>query len=177
MAFIPQDQNPSMKPSFWGSADGNDEALLDALNQVVDRGAESLMILSCSANNHSAQHLSGGLKSCAIPVCRAVFPSVFFADKKLDTGFIIVGLPFSISVKSYSLNDSTFEVDGAAVLHGYTNNKSQDLLVFIDAMANTTEAFISKLFESIGGGMDVIGGGAGSVDFIQNHAYFPVQVC
>ena len=172
MAFIPQHQNPLLKPLVWISNDGTDNALLDALHQVVNHGAKSLMILSCSANNHSSAYLSESLESCPIPICGGVFPSVFFSDKKLDLGFIIVGFPFSISVTSYSLSSLVLDSNNLELLDGRVVNQAQDLLIFIDAMANATEAFISRLFETVGGGINVIGGGTGSVDFIQRPCVF-----
>jgi len=57
-------------------------------------------------------------------------------------------------------------LDGEAIHH------SRDLLVFIDAMANTTEPFINALYEAMGGGIDVIGGGAGAIDFKQRPCVF-----
>lgn len=65
------------------------------------------MILVCSGNNHSAKHLHASLQSCSVPICGGVFPSVFFANTKLDSGFIIVGFPFLISVAYYQLSTST----------------------------------------------------------------------
>jgi len=171
MTFISQQENFLLKPWVWVSEDGTDEALINALNEVVDCGAESLMILSCSANNHSEENLSHVLQTCPVPICGGIFPSVFFSDKKLDVGFIVVGFPFPISVAFYSLAVA-LDPNKPKVWGGDINNQSQDLLVFVDAMANTTETFINSLFESIGGGIDVIGGGAGSIDFIQKPCVF-----
>ncbi|MET0356250.1 MAG: FIST C-terminal domain-containing protein [Cellvibrio sp.] len=142
------------------------------MNQVINRGAKSLMILSCSANNHSDKHLFVALRNCLVPICGGIFPSVFFADKKLDAGFIILGFPFSVFVSSYSLTPLTNELQTPELWDGEIPVQSRDLLVFVDAMANATEIFISKLFERIGGGINVIGGGAGAIDFIQRPCIF-----
>jgi len=172
MAFISQQETSASKPLVWVSEQGLDECLVDALTQVVDRGAQSLMILSCSANNHSATYLEPVLQSCKILVCGGIFPSIFFADTKLDNGFIIVGFPFEISVTSYPLNELPVIETAVRQLGDTEAGHSRDLLIFIDAMANATEPFINGLYEAIGGGIDVIGGGAGSIDFIQRPCVF-----
>jgi hypothetical protein len=172
MAFTHHVENSSLKPLLWISENGDDDALINALNQVVEQGAKSLMILACSANNHSATYISAALKSCTVPICGGIFPSVFSANKKLDKGFIVVGFPIPTSVASYSLIDSALDANVPDSLDGNEIEQSQDLLIFVDSMANATELFISRLFESIGGGIDVIGGGAGSVDFIQRPCVF-----
>jgi len=172
MAFISFDDNSISKPSIFVSEQSSDKHLLDALTLVVERGAQSLMILACSANQHSAENLLSALQSCPIPICGGVFPSVFFADSKLDKGFIVVGFPFIISVTSYSLISSHINPNASKQVDGEAIHHSRDLLVFIDAMTNTTEFFISSLYEAIGGGIAVIGGGAGSIDFIQRPCVF-----
>lgn len=173
MAFMSLQENHALKPLIWVSEIGSDESLQHALAQVIANGVQSLMILACSANNHSAHNLFDALQSCPVPLCGGIFPSVFFADKKLDTGFIVVGFPFPISVASYPLaSSSTNNSIENHILDGDVIHHSLDLLVFIDAMAVTTEAFINRFYETIGGGIDVIGGGAGSLDFIQKPCIF-----
>lgn len=173
MGFISQQESAASTSLIWISEQGTDKCLLDALSQVVARGAQSLMILACSANNHSAKHLQASLRSCSLPICGGIFPSVFFADTKLDAGFIVVGFPFLVSVACYQLSaQPIFDFDTSVTLDGEAIQHSRDLLVFIDSMANATEPFINSLYETIGGGINVIGGGAGSIDFKQRPCVF-----
>lgn len=173
MAFIPVQENCALKPLIWVSEIGTDECLLDALTQVIVNGAQGLMILACSANNHSATILLNALQSCPVPICGGIFPSVFYADTKLDSGFIVVGFPFLISVATYKfMSPSLTNSHQAYLLDGDAIHSSLDLLVFTDAMADATETFINRLYETIGGGINVIGGGAGSLDFIQRPCIF-----
>ncbi|GGY65987.1 hypothetical protein GCM10011613_07360 [Cellvibrio zantedeschiae] len=173
MAFIAQQESVST-PLIWVSEQGTDKSLLDALTQILARGAQSLMILACSANNHSPRVLESSLQSYPIPICGGIFPSVFYADTKLDKGFILVGFPFVISVTNYdlSVNQTAPDFNSPLVRDAEQPQSSFDLLVFIDAMANATEPFINVLYETLGGGIDVIGGGAGSIDFKQRPCVF-----
>jgi hypothetical protein len=176
MGFITEQVDAATNPLIWVSEQGTDECLLDALSQVISRGAKSLMILACSSNDHSAKTLQNPLRSCPVPVCGGVFPSVFFSHTKLDTGFIILGFPFVVSIACYQLSDqSPVDVNSPVRLDGDLVRHSRDLVVFIDAMANATETFIDNLYEAIGGGIDVIGGGAGAIDFKQRPCVFSRQ--
>jgi hypothetical protein len=99
-------------------------------------------------------------------VCGGVFPSVFYSTKKLDLGFIVVGFPFPISVCCYpKISVSLGLLDQPEILDGKYIDHSRDLIVFVDAASAALEDFISSLYESIGGGIDVVGGGAGALDF------------
>lgn len=176
MGFISQQSGTSSKPLIWVSEQGSDKCLLDALSQVVSQGAKSLMILACSSNNHSPKALRNSLRSCPVPVCGGTFPSVFFSQTKLDTGFIIVGFPFVISIACYQFsNGSSIDINSPIRLDGDLVRHSRDLVVFIDAMANVTESFINNLYETVGGGIGVIGGGSGSIDFKQRPCIFSRQ--
>jgi hypothetical protein len=173
MAFVASQDSSAVEPLIWISESGTDKHLMDALAQVVAHGAKSLMILACSANNHSAKKLKIALQSLAVPVCGGIFPSVFFADKKLDIGFILIGFPFSISVDCYPLGSPLgVDVIPPAIMDSVEVKHSVDLLIFIDAMASSLESFIGALYETVGGGIDVIGGGAGSIDFVQRPCIF-----
>lgn len=176
MGFISQKSETSTKPLVWVSEQGGDQCLLDALSQVIECGAKSLMILACSSNNHSPKTLRNSLRSCPVPVCGGIFPSVFFSQTKLDSGFIIVGFPFVISIACYHLSSELpLDINSPVRLDGDLVRHSRDLVVFIDAMANATEAFINNLYETVGGGIDVIGGGSGSIDFKQRPCVFSRQ--
>lgn len=173
MAFIASQNETTSGALIWVSELGTDKHLMDAMEQVVARGAQSLMVLACSANNHSDKKLQTALRNLAVPVCGGIFPSVFFADKKLDLGFVIVGFPFSISVSCYPLNSPLgFDANTQSMLDGDEIKHSRDLLIFIDAMASGLESFIGSFYETIGGGIDVIGGGAGSIDFVPRPCVF-----
>jgi len=176
MGFMTEQACATNNPLIWVSEEGTDQCLLDALSQVISRGAKSLMILACSSNNHSAKALQNPLRSCPVPVCGGIFPSVFFSQTKLDTGFIILGFPFVVSIACYQISSqSPVDVNSPVRLDGDLVRHSRDLVVFIDAMANATETFINNLYETIGGGIDVIGGGSGAIDFKQRPCVFSRQ--
>ncbi|MFO1389910.1 FIST signal transduction protein [Cellvibrio sp.] len=174
MGFIAQ--KDGSKTLIWVSEQGSDPSLIESLSQVISRGAKSLMILACSGNNHSPKALRNSLRSCPVPVCGGTFPSVFFAQTKLDTGFIVIGFPFVISIACYQLsNEVPIDANSPERLDGDLVRHSRDLVVFIDAMANATEFFINNLYEAIGGGIGVIGGGCGAIDFRQRPCVFSRQ--
>lgn len=176
MGFITQQEPAASRPLIWVSEQGNDQYLLDALSEMVNHGAKSLMILACSSNNHSAKALLNPLRSCPVPVCGGIFPSVFFSQTKLDSGFIIIGFPFVVSIACYELSgQASIDVNSPMRLDGDLVRHSRDLVVFIDAMANATETFINNLYEAVGGGIDVIGGGSGAIDFKQRPCVFSRQ--
>ena len=66
-----------------------------------------------------------------------------------------------------SLNDDSTEIE----IELYTSPDTQSYFLFHDAFTTTSEYFIDTLFYSLGN-VKVIGGGAGSLDFIQKPCIF-----
>ncbi len=149
-------------------SDASDDcALLDVLTDILASGAKSLMILACSSNHYSSSHFNNFLRECPVPVCGGIFPEVFYASVRLKRGFVVVGFPFSISVSCHqqiSVGRSIHN-NKALIVDGEIIEQSRDLLVFVDATSVAAEDFISDLYEEIGGGIDVVGGGCGTLDF------------
>jgi len=164
MAFVTAQDAIRLDSMVRVSDADNENALLEALADILASGAKSLMILACSSNDYSSPTLNNFLRDSPVPVCGGLFPEVFCASCRLDRGFVVVGFPFSISVSCYQ-QISSFHTNKTRIADGDLNGLSQDLLVFIDAASSAAEDFICGLYEEIGGGIDVVGGGCGSLDF------------
>lgn len=173
MALVKQNNNLYSSPSIWLDVAGTDEQLGIALEFLVARGANSIMVIACSDNDHSANQLKTLLGACPVPVFGGIFPGIFFDGKRLERGSLFIGFPFAVQVDVYDdLSPANLCIDNPSWQDGCKISPAADLMIFVDAMAKTTEAFINTLYETIGGGSHVIGGGAGSIDFVQRPCLF-----
>lgn len=173
MAYVAAQNRTQLGYLVRVSKASDENALLSALADILADGAKSLMILACSANHYSPAFLNGFLRDCSVPICGGVFPEVFASSVRLDKGFVIVGFPFSISVSCYQqISNGHSHAAKSQIVDGEIIPQSRDLLVFVDAASIAAEDFISGLYEEIGGGIDVIGGGCGSLDFMARPCIF-----
>lgn len=173
MALVTQNNNTSALPPIWLDTEGTDEQLGVGLEFLVALGANSILVLACSNNVHSADRLKVLLGACPVPVFGGIFPGIFFDGKCMDRGSLLIGFPFAVQVDVYDdLSRAKLFIENPSWQDGEIVDFAADLMVFVDAMAKTTEAFINTLYETIGGGSHVIGGGAGSMDFIRRPCLF-----
>lgn len=173
MALVEHNNNVYELPPIWLDAEGTDEQLGKALESLVNFGANSILILACSDNEHSADQLKSLLGACPVPVFGGIFPGIFFNGKCAARGLLLVGFPFVVEIDIYDdLSRANLCIENPSWQDGGGIDFAADLMVFVDATAKTSEAFINTLYETIGGGCHVIGGGAGSIDFIQRPCLF-----
>jgi hypothetical protein len=173
MAMVKKNNNSNASLSLWFDAEGTDEQLKEGVKLLVTGGAASVMIIACGNNQHSTSHLKLFLESCSVPIFGGVFPGIFFEGMRLERGTLLVGFPFSVQVDVYeNLSPNHLKIDHPSWQDGIKIDFAADLMIFVDSMAKATESFINTLYETIGGGNYVIGGGAGMLDFVQRPCLF-----
>lgn len=173
MALVKRNNNSSALPSIWFDDEGTDEQLKAALDFLVADAAVCVMVIACGDNQHSAGHLKSCLSTSAVPIFGGIFPGLFFEGQKRERGTLFVGLPFPVQIDVYeNLSPSQLQIDQPSWQDGEKIDIASDLMIFVDSMSNATESFINTLYETIGGGNHVIGGGAGTIDFVQRPCLF-----
>lgn len=104
---------------------------------------------------------------------RRYFPRHFFEGKRYERGILLIGFPFLIQIDVYeNLSPEYLKIDQPFWQDGKAVDVAADRMIFVDSIANTTEPFINTLYETIGAGNYVIGGGAGTLDFVQRPCLF-----
>lgn len=173
MALIDQHNNSSALPSIWFATDGTDEQLKEGLDLLVANAAVSIMVIACGDNQHSPLQVKLCLGACTVPIFGGIFPGFFFEGKRYERGILLIGFPFSIQLDVYdNLSPEYLKIEQPSWQDGEAVDVAADLMIFVDSMAKATESFINTLYETIGGGNHVIGGGAGTLDFVQRPCLF-----
>lgn len=173
MALVDQHNNSSALPSIWFATDGTDEQLKVGLDHLVANAAASIMVIACGNNQHSPAKVKLCVDACAVPIFGGIFPGIFFEGKRYARGILLIAFPFSIQLDVYeNLSPEHLQIDQPSWQDGNALGVAADLMIFVDSMAKATESFINTLYETIGGGNYVIGGGAGTLDFVQRPCLF-----
>lgn len=143
------------------------------LDVIVRSGAKSLLILACDADRWAPDTIDTCLTALPLPVFGGVFPQLIHGDRRLDHGALLIGLASPVEVivldrlstRGETLHDE-IRTRCAAVA------RSAGLIVLVDGLATHIEPFVESLYSLVGAGPNVVGGGAGSLDFVQKPCLF-----
>ena len=156
---------------------GTVDGFVDAIQQVASKpGVEALLVLSCSANNFEPQSVDAALKGVHLPLMGGVFPVLIHGGSRLETGSIVWGIQRAVAMTVVE-NVSSPELDIDHELERLLPKQpSEDALqvVLVDGFSKRISALITALHEQVGL-EDTIGGGAGSLDFVQRPCLFTNQ--
>ena len=154
---------------FYFLEDPTDHALVAELHRLQDDGRKTVLILACAANNYSAAELTPALQSLDMTVLGAVFPSVVLGEKLYQSGALLISYDNEIPTAVFP-NISRREEDSFA--SKLVSTADSNLIVLADGLSEGLDSFIDSLYHHLGSGLQVIGGGAGSLDFIQQPCLF-----
>ncbi len=148
--------------------------LIEKLDRL--KGVNGILIFSCDANNFDKTEVDKILKNTSKPILGGVFPAIIYGNKKLNKGTIIVGLenkPYINIIKNISNSSTDFE--SQLLLYQKKLIKIKTMFVFVDGLANRINDFVHSIFINYGLEYNYIGGGAGSLSFVQKPCIYTNQ--
>ena len=152
-------------------SDTSNTALQKQIDGMQAEGKKSILILSCAANQYNASDMSDYLKTITAQVFGGLYPGIVYKNNKYDTGTVLIGYDFELPVTIFT--DLGQEgVDATLKEFSSQLNNSSNLMVLIDGLSSHIESFTEKLYQELGSGLQVIGGGSGSLDFIRRPCLF-----
>lgn len=145
---------------------GTVESLAALMSDTAARpDVAGLMVLACDANGFSPDALDPLLLASPLPVFGGIFPQIIHGCEHLERGSLVIGLPVvpRLSViTGLSYPETDFDA-GMSVI----DDCGSTVFVFVDGLARRIGALITALFENFGLLPNYVGGGAGSLSFVQ----------
>ena len=133
-----------------------------------DEAVRGIMILACDANGFTSERVDPLLQAMNKPVWGGVFPQVLYEKKNVDQGTLVVGISHQVETLIIpQIGDENQDLE--AVLAAFEKKPLEDrtLFVFLDGLSAGVAALKESLFNCLGLKPNYIGGGAGSLSFIQ----------
>lgn len=140
------------------------ESLIEA---ALSANARSLFILVCDSSNIDYEAITLILHKCPAPVFGGVFPALIVNQQSWNEGMVVAGLSEELAIQTLA------DVEKIATLseHDFKLppelNKTHSMLALVDGLSHNIDGLIARLYDHIGPGCSVIGGGAGSLSFEQ----------
>ncbi|GAB6057855.1 FIST signal transduction protein [Desulfonatronum parangueonense] len=139
---------------------------------LADPAFKGLMVLGCDANMWAAEEVSPCLSGFDKPVFGGLFPQIIHEQKNYETGTLLVGLPVVPDVAVlHGLSDpeADFDEQVEAIADQWDDGdlKNETLVVYVDGLSRRIAELVGALFNCFGLERNFIGGGAGSLSFVQ----------
>lgn len=143
--------------------------LAQGLCQVAEQASvKSLLVLSCDANAYAESELVALLQAQSKPLIGGVFPQIVYQTQAYENGVLVIGLPYALDwvcIEGLSEPGRCFADDIETALAAYATPPTA--MVFVDGLATGISDFVDGLFDVLGANPHYIGGGAGSLSFVQ----------
>ncbi|UQB41415.1 FIST C-terminal domain-containing protein [Thiomicrospira microaerophila] len=141
----------------------------NGLSSIKDNPqVKSVLIFSADNNNFDENELDQLLKQQTISILGGIFPEIVYQTKSYSHGFLMVGLPYEMEVGLVEgLSDPALNYADLIESLFADQLDAQTGLVFVDGLSKRISGLVDGLFEVFGSEVNFIGGGAGSLSFIQ----------
>jgi hypothetical protein len=165
----------------WHTQNDTFNDLKNGLSLAQNSGAKSLLVLTCDQNNYAEEELNLLLRNCTLKLFGGIYPMLTLQDNLIKQGALIIGFKENLDVTLFSqlhqlANEDCLEKLITSTLEKKNNfSGHDDFLMFYDALIDNVEGFIDCLFECLDHGINIAGGGAGNIDFIQRPCIFTNQ--
>lgn len=160
---------------FSVSTDVNE--LAQALHRVDSQSeVGSLLLFSCDENDYALEDVNRLLASLSKPIMGGVFPQILYQDRAYTSGFVLVALKETLTVKSVA-HLSSDDVDYETLIDQTFAEvaSAPTLFVFVDGLAKRVASLVDGLYANFGTQPKYIGGGAGSLSFVQKPCLYTNQ--
>jgi hypothetical protein len=144
------------------------------LTQInASNDVKSILIFSADANAFDELQVTALLQNLSKPVMGGIFPQIIYQSKAYEQGYLLIGLPYAIDVKRIDgLSDA--QTPFAEKIDEVISDQdpAQTYIVFVDGLAKCISGLVDGLFDVLGSEPNFIGGGAGSLSFVQKPCLF-----
>ena len=136
------------------------------INDLAEEGIyQSVLILSCDGNRFSIDEYNALCRTHLI-VFGGIFPQLVYQNKNYEQGMLVVGFKEKAQINTIKgLSEPTLNIE--AHLDPSFGQNSNTIFTFVDGFARGITEMIDSIFSLYGLSSNFIGGGAGSLDFIQ----------
>jgi hypothetical protein len=150
----------------------SEQSLAELLCMTMQTNPAALMVLCADNLSLELSIIERFLQQQPIPVFGGIFPGLLYAGEVKNSGVLIAGLSQNVHIELISdlskKPTPKFEIQQNLLT-------SPSMMVLVDGLARNIDPHLQHLFNQVGHNMCVVGGGAGSMSFVQNPCLFSNQ--
>lgn len=162
-----------MNKKIWFEPEGELDRFFSNMDAAVAAGARSLFLLSCEANHFPVGELNRKLGGLPVPVFGGIFPQIIHARRNVVRGTLVCALDAAVEVHHVE-RISDPQTDIAAQISGFDTalQAMPTIMVLVDGVAKRITTVLDAIYDALGMNRHYLGGGAGSLNFIQKPCLF-----
>jgi hypothetical protein len=152
---------------------GSDNNLFQNIHAAIALGAKSLLVLACDANGFTPAQLDARLQALSIPIFGGIFPEIIADKRKLTHGSVVCGLPVTAHINvitELSKPDADYFLQTKHLITAFPDGAT--LITLVDGLSKRISSLLECLYEALGTNHKYVGGGAGSLSFVQKPCLF-----
>ncbi|MDO8926734.1 MAG: FIST N-terminal domain-containing protein [Sideroxyarcus sp.] len=162
-----------MNKKIWFEPAGNLDAFFRNMDAAVAAGARSLFLLSCDANHFPIDVVDRKLSQLPVPVFGGIFPQIIHAQKNFDRGTLVCGLDAEVEVRHIErISDPETDLASQIAEFDTVLQEMPTVIVLLDGVARRITPVLDAIYDALGMNRRYLGGGAGSLEFIQKPCLF-----
>jgi hypothetical protein len=131
------------------------------------------MILASDADQWRPEAVNNLLQRLPISVFGGIFPNIIAGNKCQNRGTVLIGFQQALDgvvVENLTTREEILHLNVHTQCARFS--RSNNLLVLVDGLSSNIERFVASLYTLVGSNATVVGGGAGSLDFIPKPCLF-----
>jgi len=136
----------------------------------------SLLLFSCDENHYQLDQVNRLLTQLSKPIIGGVFPQILYGNQAYSQGFVLVGFSETLTLRiipELSSEQANYE---EMIEQAFTDiADAPSMFVFVDGLAKRVASLVDALYANFGTQPKYIGGGAGSLTFVQKPCLFTNQ--
>jgi hypothetical protein len=138
----------------------------NALLSAIDNGVKSIIVFACSGNQYNDSELSKILASSSIRIFGGIFPAIIYQGQTKQRGTLFIEYSYALDYAIFSeLSQLSKNIVGDIQQQYRKLSAHKNFMILADGLSQKTEQFIENFYDIFGDGIQVIGGGAGSLTF------------
>ncbi len=133
---------------------------------------QSIIVYICDNNkfNDSLTELESCVTSSTVPMIGGIFPEIIYQQHNYQTGYLLVGLNMMLTTYVVpGLSDENIDYETQLEQTISEDAQFDTMMVFVDGLAGRINSLVQGLYAIFGSEVNYIGGGAGSLSFVQNY--------
>jgi len=134
---------------------------------------QSLLLFVGDENGWDTDQLDQLVKNQDIALIGGVFPQIIYQANRYQTGCVVVGIADPLSpIVIEGLSDPSADFETAIDETVPEDLSFESIFVAVDGLSNQIRSFVDGLFAVLGSELNYVGGGAGSLSFVQKPCVF-----
>ncbi|MBF0288730.1 MAG: FIST C-terminal domain-containing protein [SAR324 cluster bacterium] len=154
--------------------EGTYAGLQDAIEKLSqNEEIESLLVFVCDKNGFEPQALDPLLARAPLPIFGGCFPGILYQQQFQEQGSIVIGIAVEPKIQLIEgLSEDKPNFDETIDSSIFESLNGGVMFVLVDGMSTNVNSFLESVFNEIGMVTGYIGGGAGSLEFVQKPCLF-----